>query len=173
MSSLCPMKSIFSPLALILVSLAVALAQECNNSSDDDLVSKLLHWLRENGAYINEKVVVRRVVSEDPLSSRGIFATDAMAVGETVCRIPWNLILKPSEEDLGTGETDCGTIEAVADAMSDGGKTPYGAYLLAQPKDYTAAFWSQVSERMSASRSTRYSHINSNVMMTVMCPLFS
>lgn len=147
MSSLCPMKSIFSPLALILVSLVVALALECNNSSDDDLVSKLLHWLRENGAYINEKIVVRRVVSEDPLSSRGIFATDAMAVGETVCRIPWNLILKPSEEDLGTGETDCGTIEAVADAMSDGGKTPYGAYLLAQPKDYTPAFWSQVSER--------------------------
>ena len=143
------MKSIFSPLAIILVSLVVALALECNkSSSDDDLVSKLLLWLRENGAYINEKVVVRRVVSEDPLSSRGIFATDDMAVGETVCRIPWSLILKPSEEDLGTRGTDCGTIEAVADAMIDGGKTPYGSYLLAQPKDYTAAFWSQVSERV-------------------------
>jgi hypothetical protein len=108
------MKSIFLPLALILVSLVVALALECNNSSDDNLVSKLLHWLRENGAYINKKVVVRRVVSEDPLSSRGIFATDDMAVGEIVCRIPWNLILKPSEEDLGTWE-DCGTIKACRD----------------------------------------------------------
>jgi len=171
------MKSNLSPLAIIFVSFLVALALEegsetCSDHSDD-LASQLLDWLRENGAYINEKVVVRHLVPDDPLSPRGIFTTDGMDVGETVCRIPWDLILKPSEVDLGTGETDCGTIEAVADAMSDGGKTPYGAYLLAQPKDYTAAFWSQVSERMSASRSTRYSLINSNVMMTVMCPLFS
>ena len=51
------MKSIFSPLAIILVSLVVALALKCNkSSSDDDLVSKLLLWLRENGAYIMKRL---------------------------------------------------------------------------------------------------------------------
>jgi len=166
-----------SVLAIIFVTILVALALEegsetCSDHSDD-LAPQLLDWLRENGAYINEKVVARHLLPDDPLSPRGIFTTDDMDVGETVCRILWDLILKPSEVDLGTGETDCGAIEAVADAMSDGGKTPYGAYLLAQPKDYTSAFWSQVSERMSALQSTRYSLINSNVMMTVMCTLFS
>ena len=147
MSSSRSMKSIFW-LAIILVPLVVALAQECSEErSADDVVSQLLDWLHENGAYINEKVAVRHLVPDDPLSPRGIFATDDMDVGETVCRIPWNLILKPSEEELETGNsTDCDTIKAVADAMNNGGKTPYGAYLLAQPKDYTPAFWSQVSE---------------------------
>jgi hypothetical protein len=126
------MKSNLSPLAIIFVSFMVALALEegsetCSDHSDD-LASQLLDWLRKNGAYINEKVVVRHLVPDDPLSPRGIFTTDDMDVGETVCRIPLDLILKPSEVDLGTGETDCGTIEAVADAMSDGGKTPYGAF---------------------------------------------
>jgi hypothetical protein len=150
MSSSRSMKSIFSRLAIILVPLVVALAQECSEErSADDVVSQLLDWLHENGAYINEKVAVRHLVPDDPLSPRGVFATDDMDVGETVCRIPWNLILKPSDEEMETfvGKSNCsGTIEAVADAMSSGGKTPYGAYLLAQPKDYTAAFWSQVSE---------------------------
>jgi len=148
MSSSRSMKSIFLRLAIILVPLVVALAQECSEEcSADDVVSQLLDWLHENGAYINEKVAVRHLVPDDPLSPRGIFATDDMDVGETVCRIPWNLILKPSEEELETGNsTDCDTIKAVADAMNNCGKTPYGAYLLAQPKDYTPAFWSQVSE---------------------------
>ncbi|KAL3791410.1 hypothetical protein ACHAW5_005784 [Stephanodiscus triporus] len=150
MSSSRLMKSIFLRLAIILVPLVVALAQECSEErSADDVVSQLLNWLHENGAYINEKVAVRHLVPGDSLSPRGIFATDDMDVGETVCRIPWNLILKPRDKEMVTivGKSNCtsGTIEAVADAMSSGGKTPYGAYLLAQPKDYTAAFWSQAA----------------------------
>ena len=123
-------------------------------TNDDDLVRDLLDWLIENGAYVNDKVQIRHMVIDDPLSPRGIFATDDMDVGETVCRIPWDLILKPNDKEEGgvgsevtTSSNDpiCTTFDAVADAMSDGGKTPYGAYLLAQPKDYTPAFWSQVS----------------------------
>ena len=148
-SPLLAMKSKFSRLAIILVPIVVALAQESNKVCSNDLVSQLLDWLRGNGAYINEKVAVRRLVPDDPLSPHGLFATDDMNMGETVCRIPWSLILKPSDKERETivGKSDySGTIEAVADAMSSGGKTPYGAYLLAQPKDYTPAFWSQVSE---------------------------
>ena len=116
----------------------------------DNLVRELLDWLRENGAYVSEKVEIRHLVCDNPLSDRGIFATHDIDVGETVCRIPWNIILKPSEDESGSGtmsddDSNCGTIDAVADAMSDGGKTPYGTYLLAQPRDYTAAFWSRVS----------------------------
>jgi hypothetical protein len=129
-------------------------AATTESPTNDDLVRDLLDWLIENGAYVNDKVEIRHMVIDDPLSPRGIFATDDMDVGATVCRIPWDLILKPNdEEEVGVGsevttsynDPICATFDAVADAMSDGGKTPYGAYLLAQPKDYTPAFWSQVS----------------------------
>ena len=75
-----------------------------------------------------------------------------MEAGEIVCKIPWELVLKPSTEELAKGSereglSDCGTIEAVFHAITaDEDKiTPYGRYLLHRPKAYTAPFWSQVS----------------------------
>ena len=121
-------------------------AAASDNNDDDELVAQLLHWLVANGAYVNPKIVVRHLIPTDPTSMRGIFATDAIAIGETVYGIPWKLVLRPrnSDDELPTDE-DCGTFEAVANSMRNGGKTPYGKYLLNQPKDYTAAFWSQAS----------------------------
>ena len=127
-------------------------AAASNNNDDDELVAQLLHWLVANGAYVNPKIVVRHLIPTDPTSIRGIFATDTIASGETVYGIPWKLVLKPrnNSDDVNSklrpmDDDECGTFEAVANSMRNGGKTPYGKYLLNQPKDYTAAFWSQAS----------------------------
>ena len=126
-------------------------AAASNNNDDDELVAQLLHWLVANGAYVNPKIVVRHLIPTDPTSIRGIFATDTIANGETVYSIPWKLMLKPRNNSndvnskLPMDDDECGTFEAVANSMRNGGKTPYGKYLLNQPKDYTAAFWSQAS----------------------------
>jgi hypothetical protein len=116
---------------------------------DDALTPQLIDWLRDNGAYINEKLVIKQF---DPSFPRGIYALEDMEKGETVCKIPWALILKPNHyehvhvkarEEL----SDCGTIESVYHAITAerDEMTPYGKYLLNQPQAYTAAFWSQVS----------------------------
>ena len=105
----------------------------------DVLTTDLLDWLQENGAYINDKVAVEQITLDDGSSTRGVFATDDMDVGETVCRIPYELLFKPSDK---TKDTDCETIQNVKDAMSGENITPYARYLLEQQKDYTAIFWS-------------------------------
>jgi hypothetical protein len=143
----------------LLISLAWGSAETCadtigntNGHPESDVVSQLVDWLRENGAYINEKLVVRQLAPEDPTSPRGVFTTEDMDAGETVCVIPWDLMLKPSEQRELEDIEDCETFHATFDAISGGGKTPYAKYLLAQPKDYLPSFWSQVSEKMAACR---------------------
>ena len=73
---------------------------------------------------------------------------DDMDEGETVCVIPWDLMIMPDVVIDPMVDDDCGTIHALYDAMSEGGKTPYSKYLLDQPVDYLPSFWSQVSERV-------------------------
>ncbi|KAL7530268.1 hypothetical protein ACHAWF_003310 [Thalassiosira exigua] len=115
------------------------------DASPDALVSDLIRWLRDNGAYINEKLVVKHVVPGDPSSPRGVFAAEAMDEGENVCSIPSELMIKPSSE-LAEGELveygHCSTIRKLRDALVGGAATPYERYLLAQPKWYLPGFWS-------------------------------
>lgn len=126
-------------------------AAEVGSDSDDphdaDVVtSDLLSWLRSNGAYINEKLVVKHTVPDDPTSPRGVFSTQDMDVGEKLCSIPSDLIIQPREElmeGVPPEHTYCSTIKAVTKAMVvDDSTTPYGRYLLAQPKGYLPRFWS-------------------------------
>ena len=109
----------------------------------DTLSSNLISWLRDNGAYINDKLVVK-----NDGSYRGVFATQDMDAGEKICSIPSNLIIQPTEELMENEDdieaTDCITIKAVMNAMSDGDDeaTPYGKYLAAQTSGYLPSFWS-------------------------------
>jgi hypothetical protein len=109
--------------------------------TDDELSNQLLEWLRANGAIISNKVEVRNVIPGDPTSPRGVFALDTVQEGEVICGIPWDLIIKP-EEDPKKEDWDCGTVEATVKAMSGDNITPYGKYLLEQPRGYLPAFWS-------------------------------
>ena len=112
------------------------------SNGDDDIATQLIHWLRANGAYINEKLTVRHVNPADVTSPRGVFALEDMDAGELLCHIPHTLLLKPREdtyldnlnkrirlnihndtddgdvEELDESEIfDCGAIDAVFDAM--------------------------------------------------------
>lgn len=117
-------------------------------SDQDGLTSQLLDWLRANGAYINEKLEVRSSVPDDPTSLRGVFATEDMDAGEIVCNIPWKLILKPNEGAYDARVLNCDTITEVAKAMDGGETTPYGRYLLNQPKNYVPLFWSNAAKEL-------------------------
>ena len=116
-----------------------------DDDGDNDIATELIHWLRTNGAYINEKLIIRHVNPDDKTSPRGVFAMEDMDAGELLCHIPHTLLLKPSEdtyldnlnkrirldsrndtdntddydvEELDESEIqDCGAIDAVYDAM--------------------------------------------------------
>lgn len=125
------------------------LGDETSHADDDVLSSNLISWLRANGAYINEKLVVKYNGSY-----RGVFATQDMEMGETLCSIPSDLIIQPKELIDGEQYTHCGTIRAVMEAMSGDddttGITPYGKYLAAQPKGYLPAYWSESGRELLA-----------------------
>jgi hypothetical protein len=115
------------------------------DDGDNEIATQLIHWLRTNGAYINEKLIIRHVNPDDVTSPRGVFAMEDMDAGELLCHIPHTLLLKPSEdtyldninkrirlnshndtdntddddvEELDESEIiDCGVIDAVYDAM--------------------------------------------------------
>lgn len=122
------------------------------STNADILTSDLLAWVRAKGAYINEKLVARRVDPDDPSSPNGIFATDAMAEGETVCKIPSNLIVKSTPETMLGRNPDltyCSTIKSLMEVMTDGADgTPYGKYLLAQSKGYLPPYWSEGGKQL-------------------------
>jgi len=144
-------RSLISFTLLIGNSLPIAICGDIIAATDNDfykddadtLSTNLISWLRDSGAYINEKLVVK-----NDGSYRGIFATQDMNAGEKLCSIPSNLILQPTEElmeneDEDVEATDCITIKAVMNAISDGDDgTPYGKYLAAQTSGYLPSFWS-------------------------------
>ena len=151
------LKTIIIPLLFLL---ATALTCGADSSSDsatdqDTLSSRMIEWLRENGAYINPKLSVRsaRPSVDGGVPYRGVFANEEIGEGEVVCRIPWELIMKPSEQfksDAADEVTDCGTMQAVFEAMnqSEDDTTPYIKYLLAQSKTYTPGFWSDPAKNL-------------------------
>jgi hypothetical protein len=110
-------------------------------TTDDELSHQLIEWLRANGAMISNKLEVRNIIPGDPTSTRGVFATANLEEGEVICCIPWELIIKP-EEDPRKDAWDCGTVDAVAKDICNESLTPYGKYLLEQPRGYLPAFWS-------------------------------
>ncbi|KAL9187646.1 hypothetical protein ACHAXT_006024 [Thalassiosira profunda] len=138
-----------APVHRLLLLLPVALA--LSPDVDDVLSSQLIEWLRSNGAYINPKLSVARAAPADPSSPRGVFATAALDEGETVCKIPWSLVIGPSaalSSKQQRRDSDCGTIRAVKDAMAAGdATTPYGRYLRAQPRNATPGFWSDAAKK--------------------------
>ena len=124
------------------VNMSIDLVSSNDDDDGDDIATQLIHWLRANGAYINEKLTVRYVNPADVTSPRGVFALEDMDAGELLCHIPHTLLLKPREdtyldnlnkrirlnihndtddgdvEELDESEIfDCGAIDAVYDAM--------------------------------------------------------
>jgi len=122
-----------------------------NDKDDDSLSTNLITWLRDNGAYINDKLVVKYNGVY-----RGIYATEDMAVGEQLCSIPSNLMIQPDKKEMMDEEDTtiyphCNTINQVMKALStnnDGNTNPYSEYLKAQPIGYLPTFWSDSAKEL-------------------------
>ena len=80
------------------VNMSIDLVSSNDDDDGDDIATQLIHWLRANGAYINEKLTVRHVNPADVTSPRGVFALEDMDAGELLCHIPHTLLLKPRED---------------------------------------------------------------------------
>lgn len=129
----------------VLRGFLLLLAAAATNDAQDVLVSNLINWLQANGSFINDKLQIRHLNPNDPNSPRGLFALQPLEEGETICNIPWDLMIKPESEEL-----DCGTINAVIEELSKSevDMSPYGKYLLSQPRGYTLGFWSQEGKQL-------------------------
>lgn len=69
--------------------------------------------------------------------------------GETVCTIPWKLMITPSDETP-WHEQECEMIENLYKEITKGEDeiTPYAKYLLSQPRGYTPQFWSEAGKKL-------------------------
>jgi len=129
-------------------------AKKQNGDDVDTIVSNLIHWVRANGGYVNDRISFRSIDPEDPTSPRGVFATQEIDEGEILAHIPWDLIIKSPErargEVEGMSKDDCGVIQETIKVMtaSDSNITPYGRYLLSQPQNYTVGFWSKKGQEL-------------------------
>ncbi len=138
-------------LLLTIAAVSAAASEAVANDTQDVLISDLITWLRANGSFINEKLQIRHVNANDPKSPRGLFALESLEEGETICNIPWDLMIKPIENSHSKSEQlDCGTINAVIEELSKSAAdmTPYGKYLLSQPRGYTLGFWSEEGQEL-------------------------
>ncbi len=140
-----------------LLLLGAAAAAAASESTQDVLTTDLINWLRAEGSFINDKIQIRHINPNDPTSPRGLFAVESLEEGETVCNIPWDLVLKPPTPEENTkslkeksAELYCGTINAVIEEIGKNKSemTPYGKYLLSQPRGYTVGFWSDEGKEL-------------------------
>eukprot|EP00804_Cyclotella_cryptica_P014705 CCRYP_020191-RA/>CCRYP_020191-RA protein AED:0.03 eAED:0.03 QI:100/1/1/1/0.33/0.25/4/1464/410 len=127
-----------------------------NANGDEALISNLIQWVRANGGYVNDKISFRRFNLGDPISPRGVFATQEIDEGETLANIPWDIIIKSPErargEVEGWSKDDCGVIQETMKVMAASAVNvegnPYGRYLLSQPHNYTVGFWSNKGQEL-------------------------
>jgi len=122
-----------------------------DNDDNDTLSTNLIAWLRDNGAYINDKLVVKYNGVY-----RGIYATEDVEIGEQLCSIPSNLMIQPETKELMDEDKEaiyphCNTIKQVMKALNtnnDDNTNPYGEYLKAQPIGYLPTFWSNSAKEL-------------------------
>ena len=126
-----------------LISICRADDHNKNDKGDDILSTNLIAWLRDNGAYINDKLVVKYNGVY-----RGIYATQDMEVVQQLCSIPSKLMIQPADKKELMDEEDtsiyphCNTIKEVMKALgsTDDNTNPYDKYLKAQPIGYLPTF---------------------------------
>ena len=69
----------------------------------------LIDWIRKNGGYIDDRLIIRNKDPDDPTSYRGIFTTQNIEEDEDLCFVPWNTIISAGksnhEENDGEGSS--------------------------------------------------------------------
>lgn len=59
---------------------------------DIEILGEIMEWIRSNGGWISDKLEVRQIVG----SLSGVFTKDALAEGEMMAQIPWDVIIQPA-----------------------------------------------------------------------------
>jgi len=151
---------------------ATDLTSDHNKEEKEHLAVKLTKWLSslEGGAF-NAKQEIRPVNDDSDTSNvfHGIFASELIAKGELLAKIPWEYIINDEEDDDQLSVNDfeeavmkCGTVRNLAKEMKQVetlGKYikdpntaskygPYIQYLLDQPRGILPSAWSQKGKAM-------------------------
>jgi hypothetical protein len=90
-------------------------ADSCTNQSfqskDDDPIQGLVDWVRAEGAFLSEKIEIRRQNPDDPTSPFGVFATQDIQEEETVLKMPRHVYLSVPKEAIQVYTFDAETEE--------------------------------------------------------------
>ena len=110
-------------------------------SREERQLSDVVEWATSNGGWMSHKVEIRPIGTE---GLSGIFAKEALAQGEVVVDIPWDLILRPPRAN----STWCEKVETVRTAITKQRQTPYERYLVSRTKHTTPFYWSKVGKEL-------------------------
>ncbi len=131
---------------LLLISF---LAQVCISSASEAKPDDfgILEWVHNaEGGFYNPKQDFRYETPGDPTSVAGIFANERIEKGETLCKVPWQRLLKSDDSTENDGQLRCGTGRAVAREMRKAENSdfaPYVTYLNAQSEGQLPSAWSK------------------------------
>jgi hypothetical protein len=131
---------------LLLISF---LAQVCISSASEAKPDDfgVLEWVHNaEGGFYNPKQDFRYETPGDPTSVAGIFANERIEKGETLCKVPWQRLLKSEDDstEYEYGQSRCGS--AVAREMRKAENSeyaPYATYLNAQSEGQLPSAWSE------------------------------
>ena len=107
-----------------------------------EMPQDLASWLREGGGEVHAALELFRPVAGD---ERGVFATDAIAVGETLLRVPRGCALSPeaslpaavlTSSEFASLPSVARTALALLAEQSRGSRSPFHAYLSRLPTEY-------------------------------------
>jgi hypothetical protein len=101
----------------------------------------LIEWIRANGGYVDDRIIIRNKIPGDPSTCRGIFTTKDIAEGEDLCFIPWNVIITagkivPEEEYNDDGSRSSAYDASIVDTifhllheMNQGSESHFAPYI--------------------------------------------
>jgi hypothetical protein len=115
-------------------TIAVVLATNSTTTTEIDF-GLLVKWVNaQANGYVNPKLEIRRLSSEDETeSSLGIFAKERVEGGDVIAHIPWSIIIigtdEDDDDDFPDGNLDCRTVRNLAKELKLGDKSKYAPYV--------------------------------------------
>eukprot|EP00548_Thalassiothrix_antarctica_P015362 CAMPEP_0194175700 /NCGR_PEP_ID=MMETSP0154-20130528/9699_1 /TAXON_ID=1049557 /ORGANISM="Thalassiothrix antarctica, Strain L6-D1" /LENGTH=997 /DNA_ID=CAMNT_0038889599 /DNA_START=61 /DNA_END=3055 /DNA_ORIENTATION=- len=150
--------------------------EEVEKETDmDDLMTRLISWLRDGGGKFHDSLQIRREDPSDPTSRYGMFATEDIAEDEILIRLQRHQLLtegkfKGELEWFQDGTIWCPTAYNLIYQMRDLGPEkskfgPYIEYLLTQEQGQLPSHWSSKGKRLLLevlAQNNNYHHSHTN-----------
>jgi hypothetical protein len=119
-------------------------AEQDNNNNSDRIIMKhkqeqhreLIEWIRSHPrGFVNDKLEIRQADMNDPSLGSGMFVNGAIQKGQLLYSIPWDLIIKPHEDEYNGNFSDdepilsCETVTSLIQELNLGNESKFGPYL--------------------------------------------